>query len=303
MAAERALAIGITVLAGVVSPAPTPVHDEALAGDEARGLAREEADRVGDVLDAPEPPHRHGGEVALEDLGGHAGMALHGHEPGRHAVDRDPEGRQLPCPAPGQPDLRRLRRGVGGATGWRSVGDLRIDLDDAPERGGPHGRKHRPAHQNRALDEEVQLGQVLVPAGVVDRGVRLGTRGVQHEHLDRPEETLDTRNEVGHLALVRDVAHRELRDAPVATDGGDDVVPSPVTGQSVDGDPQAVRGEAPGDGRAEAAGAPGHERDATVAGRAARGHVVPFLPPPRPAGSPPRFALGHPTGGPRAADG
>ena len=90
---------------------------------------------------------------------------------------------------------------------------------------------------------------------VLDRGIGLRTRGVEHEHLDRPE-ALDARHEVCHLALVRDVAHRQLRHAPVTTDGVDDVVPSPSPGQAVDDDPQAVRGEAPGDGRAQAAGAP-----------------------------------------------
>jgi len=59
--------------------------------------------------------------------------------------------------------------------------------------------------QHRALDEIVQLGQVVGPAHVSDQVFGLRPGGVEHEHINRAETAGDRGDQVGNLLLIGDV--------------------------------------------------------------------------------------------------
>ena len=74
-------------------------------------------------------------------------------------------------------------------------------------RGGvPHRGQHGAAEQHGALDEEVELVEVVRPRDFGDRGFGLRAGGVEHQHLNRAEAVGDRTNELGDLALVGRVA-------------------------------------------------------------------------------------------------
>ena len=190
-------------------------------------------------------------------------MPLHRDEPGRNGVHGDAVRSELSSPAPRQPYLGALRRHVGGAARRRSVDDLRVDLDDAPPPPLTHPRNNGAAEQDWTLDEEVELRHVVVPVHVLERRLRLRSRGVENEDGDRPERTRDRADEPGDLALVRHVRgeglRRSRRPRPIsaATSSARSVLV-----QAVDGHREAVSGQPHSDVAPEPARATGDERDA-----------------------------------------
>ena len=75
----------------------------------------------------------------------------------------------------------------------------------------------RPAEQDRALDEVVQLGEVVLPRTRAP-GLGLGAGGVEHEHVDRAEAVADHCGQVGDLVLVGDVGAEALGRAAARPD-------------------------------------------------------------------------------------
>jgi hypothetical protein len=146
------------------------VDNDALAGDEARLLGYEEAHRVCDVVRYTHPARGHRCKIGVPDLRRDIGMALNGDEARRDGIHRDAEGCQLTSPAAGETDLRALRGGIGRPAWGRPVRDLRVDVDDAPEPPRLHSGDDRASEQHRALDEESELGEVILPGHLGQRG-------------------------------------------------------------------------------------------------------------------------------------
>jgi hypothetical protein len=67
------------------------------------------------------------------------------------------------------------------------VRDLGVDVHDAAVPPGLHPGQHGPAEQDRALDEEVQLGHVIGPGYIGHGGFGLRAGGVEDQHIDRAE--------------------------------------------------------------------------------------------------------------------
>ena len=196
--------------------AAAAVDHDALAGDEAGVVGGEKAHRVGDVAGGSHPPGGHRGEIGLPDLVGDVRVAFHRDETRGDRVHRDAERGELTSPAQGQADLRVLGRRVGGPARRRPVGDLGVDVDDAAVPPGLHPGQHRPAEQHRALDEEVQLGDVIGPAHLGHRRLGLRAGGVQDQHVNGAERAGDRGDQAVHLVLVGDVGAEALGGAAVA---------------------------------------------------------------------------------------
>jgi hypothetical protein len=122
-----------------------------------------------------------------------------------------------------------------------------------------HRREHRTPNQHRALDEEVELGDVVRPSHLRQRGGRLRAGRVQHQHADRAEAGGDRGDQALDLTLVGDVGDERLGRAAVAADA-----PGNLTGlvlvDAVDGDRMPVAGQPSRDRAAQPARAPGHQR-------------------------------------------
>ena len=127
----------------------------------------------------------------------------------------------------------------------------------------PHAGHHGLHEQGRALHEEQQLVQVVLPGDVdrVDHRLRAGRVG--HQHPDRAEG----RRHVGHQAadrvLVGDVGPEGGRDATRGHDVGDHLLGVRRIGQVVDRDLPAVGREPARDVRAQPARCAGDERGAS----------------------------------------
>jgi hypothetical protein len=129
---------------------------------------------VGDVGGGSHPTGRYRGEIGTPGVFGHVGVALDGDEAGRDRVHGDAGGGELTGPAAGQAYLGVLGGGMGRPARRRPVGDLGVHVHDAAIPPGRHRGQHRAAEQHRALDEEVQLGQVAGPAHLGDRASGCG---------------------------------------------------------------------------------------------------------------------------------
>ena len=132
-------------------------------------------------------PGGYGREVGVTVASATSAWRSTGMKPGATVLTVMPSGRELARPAAGQPDLRVLGRGVGGPARRRSVGDLGVDLDDPAVAARPHGGQHGAAEQHRALDEELKLGEVVLPRHLGHRRLGLRAGGVEHQHVDRAE--------------------------------------------------------------------------------------------------------------------
>ena len=242
----------------------TAVDDEALACDETCRLGREEAHRVGDVLGRPDAARRHRGDVGAPDLVPHIRVALDGDEARSDRVHGDSQVGELSGPAARETDLGALRCGVGGRSRRRPVGDLGVDLHDAPEPSLAHCGERSPPEQDRALDEELELRDVVRPRHIVQRSFRLRAGRVQHQHLDRAEPLGDRRHECDHLPLVGDVSREGLRDPSPLANGTDDCERLLPAVPVVDGYGQPIPGEAAGDRAAKPALTPGHKGNARL---------------------------------------
>jgi hypothetical protein len=99
------------------------------------------------------------------------------------------------------------------------VGNLGVDADDAAVAAGLHAGQHRAAEQHRALDEEVQLRDVVGPAHLGHRGLGLRAGGVEDQHADRAERAGDRGDKAVYLVLVGDVGAEARGGAAVVADG------------------------------------------------------------------------------------
>ncbi len=187
-------------------------------------------------------------------------MALHGDESGRHAVHGDAVRRELASPRPHEADLCRLGGDVGRSAGARQVDDLRVDVDDATVFGRPHAGDHGASQQHRAQHEEAQLVEMVLPAHLHDRRLRLRSGGIQDQHLNRAQAVFDVCHEAVHLGCIGHIGDEGLRPAVPCTDSRSDTVGS-LGVRAVDRDREAIRRQPFGNAAAESSGAAGHERD------------------------------------------
>jgi hypothetical protein len=143
----------------------------------------------------------------------------------------------------------------------RPGGDLGVDMHDPAIPPCLHPGQHRAAEQNRALDEEIQLGKVAGPCHLGHRGFGLRAGGVEHQHIDRAEPAGDRGDQPGDLSLIGDIGAEGLSDAAAAADAAGDLPGRPAAMPAVDRDGQAVAGQPLGDHRAQAARAARHQGD------------------------------------------
>jgi Gamma-glutamyltranspeptidase len=219
------------------------VDNDALAGDEARLLGYEEAHRVCDVVRCTHPARGHRCKIGVPHLRRDIGMALNGDEARRDGIHRDAEGCQLTSPAAGETDLRALRGGIGRPAWGRPVRDLRVDVDDAPEPPRLHSGDDRASEQHRALDEESELGEVILPGHLGQRGFWLRAGGVEHQHVKGPQAISHRVYQFGHLLLISDVGAEGIGDTAVGPDDAGDLNRLCVATDAVDRDRKAVAGK------------------------------------------------------------
>ncbi len=96
--------------------------------------------------------------------------------------------------------------------------------------------------QHRALDEIVQLGQVVGPAHVSDQVFGLRPGGVEHEHINRAETAGDRGDQVGNLLLIGDVGAKRFSNAAAVTDAAANFAGPLVAAPAIDRDGEAVAG-------------------------------------------------------------
>jgi hypothetical protein len=158
--------------------------------------------------------------------------------------------------------LRALGGDVGRPPRRRQVDDLGVDLDDAAVAPRPHSGEDGAPEQHRALDEELELCDVVLPHHLAQRRFRLRAGRVEHQHVDGAEAVGHSSDEIRDLPLVGDVGREGVGDPARIPDDRDDLERPRVTADIVDGHGQAVAGEAPRDGAAQPAGAARYEGDA-----------------------------------------
>ena len=208
------------------------VDVDCLAGDVARLFRGQEGDQVAHVF----------GGLRASEYGAAGDLVEHGarltrvvwilrrehrrqplperspHQPRQHGIDVDVVGAEIFGHHAGKVEQRVLGRGVGGQEHRVALGGDRGDIDDLAGAALHHVRRHRLAHEERALDVD---GEVLVPvlagerrergrqfaaemAGVVDQDVHLpeGIQSLPH-HLRAVLLA-------GHIAFDRQAAPARL---------------------------------------------------------------------------------------------
>jgi hypothetical protein len=141
------------------------------------------------------------------------------------------------------------------------VSDLGVDVHDAAVPPGLHCRQDGPAEQHRALDEEVQLGQVAGPGDLGHCGFGLRAGGVEDQHTDRAEAGGDRGDQPGDLVLVGDIGAEARRGAAIITDGAADRSYLFVAGPAIDRDGETVTCQPPRDHRPQPPRAARHQSD------------------------------------------
>jgi hypothetical protein len=144
------------------------------------------------------------------------------------------------------------------------VSDLGVEVHDAAVPPGLHSGQHRAAEQHRALDEEVQLSEVVGPGHFGHRGFGLRAGGVEYQHTDRAETVSDITDQPGNLVLIGDIGAKALSGAAIVTDAAADGSNLLVAGPAIDRDGNAVTGQAPRDHRPQAPRAARHQGDTPV---------------------------------------
>jgi hypothetical protein len=182
-------------------------------------------------------------------------------------------------PAEGQAHLGGLGGGVGGPARRRPVGDLGVDLHDAAVAPVQHPGQHRAADQHRAHDEVAQLGQVVGPGHVGDRGLGLRAGGVEDQHVNRAEAARDRGAQPGGLTLVRDISEEGPGGAALSADGVADRIGQVVARAAIDRDGEPVTRQAHRDRRPQPSRTARHQRHPSTRFRHAE------MIPPRPARS------------------
>ena len=162
-------------------------------------------------------------------------------------------GRELSRPAPRQPDLGALGGDIGRAPGRGKIDDLRVDLDDAPPPTLSHSGNDGATEQDRALDEEIQLLEVILPADLLERRFRLRSGRVQDEHRHRSQLQVDRPYELPDLRLLGHVRGEGLGDSPLLPDLRGNSVCVPIRRAAVDGNCEPVAGKPQRDVPAETA--------------------------------------------------
>jgi hypothetical protein len=141
------------------------------------------------------------------------------------------------------------------------MSNLGIDVDDAAVPPGLHSGQHRAAEQHRALDEEVQLGEVVGPGHIDHRGFGLRAGGVEDQHINRAETVSDRGDQPGNLVLIGDVRAKAPSGAAIVTDAAADLSYLLIAGPSIDRDGNAITGQAPRDHSPQAPRAARHQSD------------------------------------------
>ena len=163
----------------MTSAAPA-VDDDALPGEEARGLRRDEAHRV-----------RDGARV-----GAGTSALVAGTSAGSDRVDRDPERRERPRPAADQADLGALGRRVGGPAGRQRSSTSASTCTIRPDRRAVMpGSSARPSSTGR-LTNSSSWATWSSHATAASGASGCGSGGAQDEHLDRAEAVGDRGGEL-----------------------------------------------------------------------------------------------------------
>ena len=144
--------------------------------------------------------------------------------------------------------------GIFGGEKGNGVGDAAVPP-------GLHAGQDGQAEQHRALDEEVQLGQVVRPGDIGHRGFGLRAGGVEDQHLDRAEAVSDRGGQPGHLILVGDIGAEALCGPAIVTDGAADGSDLFVARRAIDRDGETVTRQPPRDHRPQPPRATGHQSD------------------------------------------
>ena len=162
---------------------------------------------------------------------------------------------------------------------------IAIAYRHGPGRRCPWRSGHAPGVLHAKFREHLRIGVRVNLQTQRFRAARPGEdsqsveRHVDHRRVDRTKPFGDRGNQTQHLRFARDVAREGQRGPAGISDPLRDLVGLPVPMQAVHGHGEAVPGQPPGDGAAQAAGAAGdernvlrsprHGRDASIAGRAA----------------------------------
>jgi hypothetical protein len=152
-------------------------------------------------------------------------------------------------------------------------------VDDAAGSLRLHPGQYGAPEQHRALDEERELGEMVLPRHLGQRGLGLRARGVDHEHVDGTEAACHATHELGHLPLVGDVGRERVGDSAVVADCGHDLERLRPTAAVVDGHGEPITAEPHRDRAAQPARASRHESDALLRRRHGRDRTVPPLRP------------------------
>ena len=191
-------------------------------------------------------------------------MPLDRDEPGRKLVHGDAVRSELSGPASRQPYLGALRSYIGGAAGRRSVDDLRVDLDDASPAPFAHPRNNSSAEQDGALDEDVELRQVIVPPHVLERRLGIGPVALKTRTETGPSAPSTARTSPAIAPSSVTSAAKACANPPASpiSAATSSVRPSSCRPLTATARPSPASRMAMCDGRAR--GAPGDQRDTPI---------------------------------------
>jgi hypothetical protein len=93
------------------------------------------------------------------------------------------------------------------------------------------------------LTKKCELGEVVLPGHVGQRGFWLRAGGVEHQHVKRPQAISHHAYQFGDLLLIGDVGAEGIGDAAVGPDDAGDLKSLCVAAHTVDRDGKAVAGK------------------------------------------------------------
>jgi hypothetical protein len=99
---------------------------------------------------------------------------------------------------------------------------------------------------------------MVLPGHFGERGFGLWAGRIHHQDVDGSKAVTDGGHELGGLLFVGDVREEHLGVARTGVDGAGDLRRLRVVVRPVDGNGEAVVGQAMGDGASQSSGAAGH---------------------------------------------
>jgi hypothetical protein len=124
-----------------------------------------------------------------------------------------------------------------------------------------HIGEHGPPEQHRALDEVLELCDVITPGNLRDRCLRLRPSRIHDQCVDETQPFSDLGDETTYPRLTSDIGRKGIRRPAGITDRSRDVVCLRVIVKAVHGYREAVTSQSHGDRAAKATRTPGDESD------------------------------------------